>query len=177
MPPSSSSRGSSHPLHRGVLRQYPTLYNLPLVFLLFPIEVLQRTTKDASSSFFALRFLATYKLGQASHLGPFLRVYEQGSYCLPSLHAAAQCGSAYLAAELSPTSPCLVGRRFPRPEFQLARLMFHAYKEEGARSAAKLIYLFCSFYCSKNLCHLNHVPFSHSNSISIHSNDFRFLLT
>jgi hypothetical protein len=120
---------------------------------------------------------STCKLGQASHLGPFPRVYEQGSCCLPSLHAAVQRGSAYLAAELSPTSPCLVGRRFPRPELQLARLMFRAYKKEGAHSAAKLIYLFCSFYCSKNPCHLNHVSFSHSNSISIHSNDFRFLLT
>jgi hypothetical protein len=65
-----------------------------MVFYVFPIEVLRRTTKDASSSFSAFRFLATCKLGQASHLGPFPRAYEQGSCCLPSLHAAAQCGPA-----------------------------------------------------------------------------------
>jgi hypothetical protein len=41
---------------------------------------------------------------------PF-RVYEQGSYCLPSLHAAAQRGPASLAAEPAPPHPCLVARR------------------------------------------------------------------
>jgi hypothetical protein len=48
-------------------------------------------------------------------------------------------------------------------------------QEEGARSADKLIYLFYSFYHSKNQYHLNRVLFSRSNSVLIHSNYIRFL--
>jgi hypothetical protein len=51
----------------------------------------------------------------------------------------------------------------------------HTTQEEGLHTAAKLVYLFYSFYHSKNPYHLNHVLFSRSNSVLIHSNYVRFL--